>query len=330
MVHSIGFAQDSELKVIGFADIILTFMDEGKDGAEIDVDGNPANSTEGKTSVDAEVDFEYSEGGFTLRLDLDIPANGNEARGVAGSPGNAGIEQANFVWALPGGQDKGLTLTGGAFNAPIGFELQDAPDKLQTTNGQLFNLVPSNLAGFMISGGIDTLSLDLYYVNEWIANQAQDNSFGGLLSLNPIPVVGIALGYISSPEKVGDEDVLDLVLSGTMSLKTDIEILGPLELLKDGNNHAWAIVFNGTHNSPKYPHGLTLRYDSVDCGATTASCKDPATGLPVEATPTSLTLAVFASLTENLKALLEWRTNDSDVSGVDPTDRLTWEFVAMF
>ena len=337
-----------DLKVSGFADIVTTIIDEGSDDDEFDSDGNLANSAETKTDIAAEVDFEYTEGSVTARLDLDIPSIGNEAAGL--SPvGDIGIEQAKFVWMIPGADMVGLKLTGGAFNAPIGFEAQDAPDLYQTSNGQLFGLVPSNLAGFMVSGGMGPVALDIYFANEWRFNQAEENSVGGLLTITPIEMASLAVGYITSPDQVAgvsaDENVLDIVLTGELSGLsvtqniTDIKVLGALEYLMDENNSAFAVVLNVTHETA-HPHGLTLRYDSVDCdgssGTNPGSFYCGVDGLELnpltDHTPTSLTVAIFAAISDNLSALVEYRMDDLDDSTLvdDSLNTATLEFVATF
>lgn len=348
MVNGIGLSYAGELKINGFADTIWTLSDEAKDNAGTkDSDGNAANSTERKVDVTGEVDIEYNEGPVTFRMDLDIPSSGNEANGlVPGVPprvpkGDIGIEQAKFVWAIPKGEPYGLSLTGGAFNAPIGFELQDAPDLYQTSNGQLFGLVPANLAGVMVSGGTDMVALDVYFVNEWkgtLGTTGEENSVGGLLTIAPIEQASLAVGYLTSNvDKAstatglapgeGDGDILDIVASGTISPMPMLDVLLAFEYLTDEFNDGWAIVTNVMHNTA-HPHGLTIRYDSVDCDAGSNYCRIATGG--TSRTPTSLTVAAILEVAENLSTLIEWRTNDADVSTASSTDLLTWEFIATF
>lgn len=316
------------LKVNGYVDISLIIMEEEADDHCFDSSGDLANCEERKFRTEGEVDFESTHGPLTFRLDLDMPG--------------ATIEQAKFVWALPVAKEMGLSLTAGSFNAPIGFELQDHPDRLQVTTGQLFDLVPANLAGVMVSGGMDMVSLDLYFVNEWRGihvggeSVGEENSFGALLTVIPIEDVSLAVGYITSPEvKPGavalgtsgtsDQDVLDVVLTGKMRAMPEIEVFGAVEFLTDENNTAYGLVVRAEHHSANYPHGLTVRYNSVDCdlGSSYGKCK----GLKV--TPTSLTVAAFVELAENLEALLEWRSDDPD-SAEDSTDLIELEFVVTF
>lgn len=343
---SVPASEAGEFKVSGFADIIITLSDESSDDAGFDADGNSANSTEEKTSVTAEVDFEYVEGPVTFRLDLDVPSLGNEAAGVGPLAGDIGIEQAKFIWAIPGAEMLNFRLTGGAFNAPIGFEAQDAPDLLQVTNGQLWALVPSNIAGVMVSGGVGPVNLDLYAGNEWRNNDSEENSFGALLTIAPIEAVSLSVGYLAAPDTTPagppvppattaptaktDGSILDVVLSGTISPKEDFDLLLVGEFLQDEFNTGWAIVANAMHNTPSFPHGLTIRYDSVDAEIESVY-GNGFFALTEETNFSSLTVAVTVGLAENLSTLVEWKRFETDASVTpDSSDLASLEFIATF
>ncbi len=309
-----GLSHAGDLKITGFADIILPLSDEAGDDLALDAKGKAANSTELKTGVTGEVDFEKEAGPVTFRLDLNLPANGLEATNVGG-----GIEQAKFIWKIPGADVWGLSLTGGAFNAPIGFEAQDAPDKLQTTNGQLFFLRPANLAGLMLSGGMGPAAVNLYFANEFRGATSappppgggllgEENSVGGLVTVKPMEMASLAVGYITSPKEAGNGNVTDIVASTTMVPN----LLLALEYLTDENNKGWGITASYTHG----PHLLTARYDSVDNDTT-------------DTTPTSLTLAGTWAMTDTLSGVLEFRQDDPDTAA-DSTNTATLQFVAKF
>lgn len=314
-----GLSHADDLKITGFADIILTLSDESGDDLARDADGKLANSKNLKTGVTGEVDFEKAAGPVTFRMDLD----------VAG----AAIEQAKFTYMIPGADAWGLSLTGGAFNAPIGFEAQDAPDMLQTSNGQLFGLVPSNLRGLMLSGGMEMVNANLYFANEWRGTTSpplplpgggllgEENSIGGLVTVKPIEMASLAVGYITSPEKAGDGNVLDVVASTTAVPN----LLIALEYLTDENNTGLGITASYTHG----PHVVTARYDSVDCDKASGYKPFGGTAACGEATPTSLTLAGTWALTDSLSGVLELRQDDPDTAA-DATNKATLEFVAKF
>ncbi len=78
-----------------------------------------------------------------------------------------------------------LTLTGGRFNAPIGFEALDPPDLQQVSHGLLFTwATPAYLTGAMATGDLGHgLELKAYAVNDWDLNGESNASptLGGRL-----------------------------------------------------------------------------------------------------------------------------------------------------
>jgi len=76
-----------------------------------------------------------------------------------------------------------LTLTGGRFNAPIGFESLDQPDMFQISHGLLFTYcTPSNLTGAMAGLGLGHgLDAKVYAANDWDLNSESNGSptYGG-------------------------------------------------------------------------------------------------------------------------------------------------------
>ncbi|VAX30000.1 hypothetical protein MNBD_NITROSPIRAE01-2095 [hydrothermal vent metagenome] len=315
-----GLSHADDLKISGFGSINFNLMNEASDNSCSDTSGTDGstNCTELQFSVPyAEVDFEKTVGSVTVRLDLDFNGTGNNI-------GNDDVEQFRFDWMLPAGQDLGLTLTGGIFNSPIGFEAQDSPDKLQISNGQLFNMVPSNLAGLQLAGGTDMVSGSLLFVNDWrdfgtgdlppgaTQSLGEENTLGATFAITPMPAVGLTVGYLSSGLKPL-EDTIDIVLSGTIMPSPDLALLYALEYVTNEKQDGTGITVNAMHGK----HGLTLRYDMVD--------NDGAAG-----DPTSLTVAFLCSLEENLKVKLEWRDDDPDVAGQSSTDATTLQFVALF
>jgi hypothetical protein len=305
-----GGSYGQDVTVSGFADIIYTQFNE-----TVEPENGTPNLSERKFTVTGEVDFEKKVDPVTFRMDLDIPVTGNQAANItAGTSLN--IEQAKFIWALPQAKALGLSLTGGAFNAPIGFEAQDAPDMLQTSNGQLFALVPSNLAGVMLSGAVGPVKLDAYYANEWIGNTSEENSVGALITLSPIEKTSLAVGLIHPTKSVGNQDVVDVVLTTEM-IPT---LLVAVEYLQDRNTDAYGITLNHSHGN----HGLTVRYDMVDNDLTG---QDPYT----------LTIAPSLVLSSMLSTVLEWKYTETDApagfvppAGDGDGNLLTLEFVVTF
>lgn len=242
------------------------------------------------------------------------------------------IEQAKFVWAITGEEMGNIFLEGGIFNSPIGYESQDAPDRSFISYGQLFGMVPSNLGGIQLGGSHGPISASVIYVDEWRGTvgpatgvesfklpTSEENSLGGTLGFNPMPEVGLSIGYLTSdqafpaatPPTPADEDILDIILSGTAMPSPDLELSYGIEYLTDENNDAYAITVSARHGH----HALSLRYDAMDCDATSASCAGlNAGGTRVANEPTSFTISASCDVAEALTARLEWSTYDADAA----------------
>jgi len=337
VVGASGIGRADDLKVSGYGDITLDLLDETRDNAC----SSPTSATldtncdEFQFNTTAEVDFEKKQGPVTVRLDLDFPA----VTGVGTTAGgnnivaNIDMEQMRFDWMLPVGSELGLTLTGGVFNSPIGFEAQDAPDKLQVTNGQLFGLVPSNLAGLKLSGGNNMVNGGLIFANDFrnampnlLGGVGEEHSAGAIVSFTPMPEVGLTVGYLDSGI-LPTEAIINAIVSGTVMPSQDLSLLYALEYVGDEVNTGMGITLHAKHGK----HGLTVRYDMVDCdpGSSSGLCTAGAPGSPNEE-PTTLTLAFQCSLEENLKLNLEWKSTDPDSGSAPKTDQATLQFVALF
>jgi hypothetical protein len=250
-----------------------------------------------KSSAEAEVDFQKTDGKTTVRVDVDL----------AGT--TTALEQAKVTRGLK----DSLSFTAGMFNTPIGLEKQDAPDKWQTSNGQLFGLRPANVTGVMLSWWGGPAGLDVYAVNDFRAATPPagtdfDNSLGlhGTLKAGP---VDLDLGYITT-DAGGAGDVTDVVLSTKAVPNTIVAF----ELLSDDNNDGWGLTANHTHGQ----HGLTVRYDTVE--------KTP-TGSTTSTETSSLTVALLCSMWESVGSVIEWKS--TDMPGTTPdTDMLSIQWVA--
>ncbi len=345
LFSGIGVAQADDLKVSGFGSVTLTLQDDANDPSIANGTGcadligtlNATNCTELQTGLEAEVDFEKTTGGVTFRLDLDIHDDTDLVE----------IEQAKFSYGVFENAGLGLTFTGGRFNSPIGFEAQDAPDMLQTTNGQLFGLVPSNLTGFQLSGESGIASGSVIFANDWnndpqggAGSFAEENSIGFTLAVNPMPTANLSIGWLDSAATnaapgpstpAGNETLLDIVLSGTVAATPDIELLYALEIFSDDARDGMGLTLHATRGH----HSLTVRYDTVETQRAKAGVgTNEVTGGTAAGDPetTSLTIALLCEMREGIATVLEYRTNDNDftVTGRPDNDTLLLEFVATF
>lgn len=315
VIGSAGLGRADDLVVSGFVDITLDLVNEHNDKKCSDPAGNAktTNCSELQFNAAAELDFERKQGPVTVRVDVDLPVGGasNNIAGVM-------TEQARFDLAVPGGESLGLNLTAGIFNSPIGFEAQDKPDMLQDTNGQLFGLVPSNIVGLRLSGGNETIQGSVIFVNDFrdpvpavTTTVGEENSFGLTLSVTPMPILGVTVGYLDSGI-LPNEGLLDVVVSGTTMPAPELELLYAVEFVSDEKRDGLGLTVNASHGH----HGITVRYDMVETD-----------GSPAE--PKSLTVALLCEIAENLEAILEWRIDDpSDAE--DAENEAILAFVATF
>jgi len=142
-----------------------------------------------------ELDIEYTEGNVGLRFDL------NASPSAGGNVTNDGLfEQGYITYTIPSIADDGLTFTFGKFNAPIGWELLDAPDMYQFSHALVFNFgIPTNLTGAMLSASYGVADLSVYLTNGTDVNGTQQNgmkTYGGRLGLSPVDGVNIGFSYI--------------------------------------------------------------------------------------------------------------------------------------
>ncbi|MFQ5677477.1 MAG: outer membrane beta-barrel protein [bacterium] len=324
VISSAGLGLADDLMISGFAETNVDITDEAKD-KKCTSPTSPAlttNCDELQFIATAEVDFERKQGDVTVRVDLDFPALGQKNNIMVE------IEQAKFDWAIPAGSEIGLNLTAGVFNSPIGFEAQDSPDKLQVSNGQLFGLAPSNLAGVQLAAGNNMVNGSILFANDWnnptpktAGTVGEENSFGATLAISPMPEAVLSVGYLDSglssiPVTAGTaatEALLDIILSGTLMPTPDVSLLYALEYLSDEVRDGSGITLHAMHGK----HGLTIRYDMVETDG-------------VAAEPTTLTVALSCKgISDNLKTNLEWKSTDPDTT-VSSTDEIVLQFVMMF
>ena len=282
----------------------------------VDTSYSGSNATTPKTKGfgldQVELDIEYHEGNVGLRFDL------NASPSAGGNVTNDGLfEQGYITYSVPGlpllGED-GLTFTFGKFNAPIGWELLDAPDMYQFSHALVFNFgLPTNLTGAMLSGSAGMLDASVYYtggldLNGTTAGGAK--TFGGRLGITPVEGVNVGLSYIQDKNTNG---------VGAAALKiTDVD--ATIELIEN-------LLIGGEYNETKSMQGAgiktrgfmlmghydftdmfgaTVRYDNFDFDRSTAGKSTAYTG------------AVTAALGGGLGALVEVRSDKNGAVTTDP------------
>ena len=138
-------------------------------------DGSTSHGSFGLDQVEIDAEKSFGTSG-SLRVDLEWASDGEGGF-------TPDLEQG-YVTYSPEFIGKGA-FTFGKFNAPIGFELLDAPDMFQYSHALVFNSgLPTNLTGVMYGVPFnDSWDLAAYVVNGWDVNvdPDKDKTLGGRL-----------------------------------------------------------------------------------------------------------------------------------------------------
>jgi len=278
-------------------------------------DNNTAPPTKGGITLDqVELDVEYASDNVGLRFDLESSADGF---------GATPFEQGYIYYTFNGIGDEGLTFTFGKFNAPIGWELLDAPDMYQFSHALVFdNALPTNLTGASLATSYGIADLIIYAANGTDTNAANTttavNTFGGRLGLTPMEGVNIGVSYLTGDNIAG---VYQVDKFKTLDIDLTLELVDGLiigaEYAQNKNWTAIGIKSQGFLVMAHYDFtdmlGITGRYgvwdpDTVATGKMTAT-----------------TVALTAALGDGLGALVEFR-NDKDRTVIPSTSINTYAF----
>lgn len=267
--------------------------------------GNLDRRDDAFTVNQAEVDVTraWDEQG-DLRLDLEWVHDG--------TAWTTAVEQGWLSWRLPG---RAAAFTLGKFNAPIGWELPDAPDMLQFSHGQLFTYcAPTNLTGLMFSSPLGAAGCDLkvYAANGWDQDVEANGvkTFGGRLGWTVDGRGGLGLSVISGEDDPGQSvkrTVVDVDATFTPSERLTLGAEFSLGSLDDGTADAgWTGFMVMAHAKLNGTLGLTGRFDSLD------DADDVIFGAGAGQRRSSLTIAPVLTLGEGMRALAELRLDMSD------------------
>jgi len=284
-----------------------------------------APTTKGFGLDQVELDVEYHEGNVGLRFDLNAFPSDSTAGGLNGGAtagtitGDALFEQGYITYSIPGLpllDEEGLTFTLGKFNAPIGWELLDAPDMYQFSHALVFNYgLPTNLTGAMLSASAGLVDASIYYTggldkNGTTAGGAK--TYGGRLGITPIEGVNVGFSYIQDKNTNG--------IGGAALKVTDID--ATIELIEN-------LLIGTEYNETKNKFGAGVRtqgfmlmshYDFTDMFGVTARYDYFDFDRAVAGKSTAYTGAVTAALGGGLGALLEVRTDKNGSAVADPNN----------
>lgn len=278
------------------------------------------NGEFGLDQVEIDIEHQASDRTF-MRADLEWVKNGEEFEARA--------EQA-FMTYVP---RCGWAFTLGKFNAPIGFELLDAPDMYQFSHSLVFDFgLPTNLTGFSVGKdlgqGFDLLA---YGVNGWDQNTEPNANvtWGGRLGYGREGFVG-GLSAISGKEQHAapapfTRTVLDMDLSYELpGWVLGAEVNRGAVTLADDTDLEWLAFLVMAHHDFNDWAGLTVRVDQFD--DTDGWAFGTVGGEPQ--VRRSFTLAPTFVLDDGFGALFELRIDTSDQDAFldgdgEPTDVMT-------
>ncbi len=254
---------------------------------------------------EAELDVTRGQGeDILLRADLEWVRDGDSWLAAA--------EQGYLAWRLP--CRRPVTFTLGRFNAPIGWELPDAPDMHQYSHGLLFtHCTPTNLTGALLAGALGAgFDLKAYAVNGWERN-AENNgvkTFGGRLGYGRPDGSGVGVSIISGMDDPAQE-VARTVVDVDLTLRPTERLLFGAEFNHGRIDHGpsdavWTGGMAMVHLRAGARLGLTGRFDLVD------DSDDTLFGAGRATRRTSLTLAPVITLEEGFRALVELRLDSAD------------------
>jgi len=260
-----------------------------------------APGTKGGITLDQiELDVEYSSGNVGMRFDLQVTPSTN-----ATMTSDQLIEQGYVYYELP----DVATFTFGKFNAPIGWELLDAPDMYQYSHALVFDQgLPTNLVGASVAASFADGMLDAvaYIANGTDFNGANDTgrgvtgTYGGRLGVTPMEGVNIGFSMVRGDNNAGVVQASNFTIfdvDATLELVDNL-LIGA-EFNKTKNWTALAAKSTGWFVMSHYDFtdmvGATLRYGMFNADASVAGKQTAVTG------------AVTFALGDGLGALFEAR-----------------------
>ena len=273
------------------------------------VDDNADTNTFGLDQVEIDITKEIKDWA-SLRFDLNHTPNGGGTETA-----DAIIEQGYLTLTAPVGS--GVTFTFGKFNAPIGFELLDAPDMYQFSHALVFNSgLPTNLTGLMASGALgEMIDISAYVVNGWDNNPDtnKNKTFGGRIGITPMEGINLGFSAITGDDSaVAGENMTVFDIDGTITMIPKLTV--GLEFNFGNENKAsttstdadWFGFLVMGHYDYSDWGGITVRYDYFDD-------EDGARlGGTANNTQQAITVAPTFVIGEGFGALIEYRHDSSD------------------
>ena len=306
-MFSISIGQVHAAEGLGFE--ISGFVD-----SSYSVNDNMDTNTFGLDQIEINITKKITDWA-SLRFDLQhCPNTGQTA--CAGSGGDDSIEQGYLTLTAP--VANGVTFTFGKFNAPIGFELLDAPDMYQYSHALVFdNGLPTNLTGLMASTSLsEMIDISVYVVNGWDNNPDgnKNKTIGGRIGITPMKDINVGFSAISGDDSdVAGENLTVFDVDGTITVIPNLTV--GLELnwgtedkgSTTGTDGDWFGFLVMGHYDYSDWGGITLRYDyfNDEDGARLGTANN---------TQQAFTIAPTFVIADGFGALFEYRHDFSDQS----------------
>ncbi len=296
-----GFAAADNSKVSGFADIYYT---------------NDSDNDISVFTANAEVDFASKLSDIvSVRADVDLSLSGNNGISVASTTGGpqdgVAIEQAFFAAGIA----EGVTLIGGVFNNPVGWEAEDVTDRYAITATKNYEVLDgqtalwgNNIAGVAVAGDLGPVTVTGAVLNDIGLAALDKHSMALVVNATPVAGLDVELGYVTQEASAGNVTNLNATYKNA-GLTLGLEYMTAEELLDTGITAMVNYMF-----TPAV--GATVQYSSLD-GAIAGNNAD-----------TRLSVAGLWNIADNLSVLAEYNTDD-DGDGVD-ADAINLEFIAKF
>ncbi len=303
-----GFAAAADSKVSGFVDIYYT---------------NDSDNDISVFKANAEVDFASKLSDVvSVRVDADLAlaaaggANANVAlapTNVTGPMDSAAIEQAFFAAGIA----EGVTLIGGVFNNPVGWEAEDVTDRYAITATKNYDLLDqqtalwgNNIAGVAVAGDLGPVTITGAVLNDIGLAALDKHSMALVVNATPVAGLDVELGYVTQEAQAGNVTNLNATYRNA-GLTLGLEYMTAEKALDTGITAMANYMF-----TPAV--GATVQYSSQD-GDGFGSDAD-----------TRLSVAGIWNIADNLSVLAEYNTDDDGEVNSKSDDTVNLEFIAKF
>ncbi len=317
-----GFAAAADSKVSGFADIAYVNTDGTKaKGDELSVfvanaEADFASKLSDIVSVRVDVDFALAKNNPN---DADVDGDGipdtisNNIAGATGGPkDSAAIEQAYFAASVA----EGVTVIGGVFNNPIGWQAVDVVDRYQSANLLTYDVLDgqtalygNNIAGVAVAGDLGPVTVTGAVLNDIGLAALDKHSTALVINASPVAGLDVELGYVTQEASAGNVTDFNVTYKNA-GLTIGAEYMTAEEVLDTGLSFTVNYMF-----TPAL--GATVAYSSLD-----------GDGFGDDA-DTRTSVAGIWNIADNLVSKLEFTTDDAG-DGADSTSVTNLRFIAKF